>query len=111
LQDFAAPLLNGNENTEEFLAKPKVAERAWNYCISEEFDLTIFPELKKAVDQSKKQHPDMEIVFHLMKELKKNDFDEYKNFIVKAESRIKPDGSQTLYVESLTPKRLKQFPL
>jgi hypothetical protein len=53
----------------------------------------------------------MEIVFHLMKQLKKNDFDEYKNFIVKAESRIKPDGSQTLYVESIEPKGLKQFPL
>lgn len=49
----------------------------------------------------------MEIVVKLMKELKKHEFKDYKNFIVKIEYRIKPDGSRTFYVESLEPEGLK----
>ena len=45
----------------------------------------------------------------MLQELKESEFSEYNNIIVKTEYRIKPDGSKTIYVESMTPEIAKEI--
>lgn len=44
-----------------------------------------------------------------MKEIKALDFRQYKKLIIKTEYRIKPDGSGSVYVESIEPDKLKNI--
>lgn len=109
LQDFAAPLFEGNENSNELVSKLKIAELVWNHSIAEEFHLPAFAILDKAIQESNNRYPEMKAVFLMMKEIKALDFKEYKNFIVKTEYRIKPGGTGIVYVESIEPDKLKHI--
>jgi hypothetical protein len=109
LQDFAQPLINGDETPDAVLQKLKVAELIWNHCVARENQLPIFDLLDKAINESNKRHPEMKIVCSILQELKKAEFNEYNNFIVKTEYRIKPDGSKTIYVESISPEMAKEI--
>jgi len=109
LQDFAEPLFDGSEPQDAILQKLKVAELIWNHCIAEEYQLPVFAALDKAIRESNVMHPEMKIAFYLMRELKKAEFSEYKNFILKTEYRIKPDGSKSIYVESVAPEIFKSI--
>ena len=109
LQDFAEPLINGDETPDAVLQKLKVAELIWNHCVAKENQLPIFDMLDKAINDSNDRHPEMKIVCSILQELKKAEFNEYNNFIVKTEYRIKPDGSKTIYVESIPPEIAKEI--
>ena len=111
LQDFAAPLLAGNENREELVSKFKIAELVWNHSIAEEFNLPVFALLDIAIQESNKKYPGMKDIFLLLKEIKALDFKAYKNFIVKTEYRIKPNGSASIFVETIEPDKLRHLSL
>lgn len=65
--------------------------------------------LDKAINDSNDRHPEMKIVCSILQELKNAEFNEYNNFIVKTEYRIKPDGSKTIYVESIPPEIAREI--
>ena len=109
LQDFAQPLINGDETPDAVLQKLKVAELIWNHCVARENQLPIFDMMDKAINDSNKRYPEMKIVCSMLQELKESEFSEYNNTIVKTEYRIKPDGSKTIYVESMTPEIAKEI--
>jgi hypothetical protein len=109
LQDFAKPLINGDETLDAAMQKNKVAELIWNHCVAKENQLPIFDTLDKAIRESNEQHPEMKYVCFMLQELKKAEYSVYNNFIVTTEYRIKPDGSKTIYVESIPPEIAKEF--
>jgi hypothetical protein len=109
LQDFAQPLINGDETPDVVLQKLKVAELIWNHCVAKENQLPIFELLDKAINDSNDRHPEMKIVCSILRELKNAEFNEYNNYIVKTEYRIKPDGSKTIYVESIPPEIAREI--
>lgn len=109
LQDFAKPLLNGNESLKDFAHKIKYAELIWNYCIVEELQLKkLLEEMDSVFKESDAQHPEMHEVFLLLRSIKTRHFKKYKNFISKTEIRQKPAGSTSVYVEFIEPKYLKE---
>lgn len=109
LQDFARPLLNGNECLKDFTDKIKYAELIWNYCIVEELQLKKLPEEMDSVfKESDAEHPEMRETFLLLRSTKSRHFKKYKNFILKTEIRQTPDGSLSVYVEFIEPQYLKE---
>lgn len=106
LQDFAMPLFEGNESSHSLIEKLKVAELVWNHCIAEEFKLPAFAIIDRAIRESNELYPEMKTVFLKMRQIKLQDSNQYKNYIVKTEYRIKQDGSGSIYVESIEPEKL-----
>ncbi len=109
LQDFAKPLLYANDTNDQFVTKMKVIELIWNYCIAKEFSLPIFDKLHEAITTQNEGHPEMKQLFKQFVEIKKMNFDKFKNYIVNTELRISKDGNKTVYVESISPLHYKEI--
>ena len=107
LQDFARPLLNSKDTDEEFLRKMKEIEIIWNYCIAKKFRMPVFEEIDKIITNQHKKHPEMKLVFDMFLELKRTEFNNYNNYIIKIELRENNDGVKTFYVESADPLQNK----
>ena len=54
-------------------------------------------------------YPEMKPVFDMFVEIKKEDFNQYKNYIVTVELRISKSGDKTVYVESIHPKHFNKI--
>ena len=101
LQDFARPLLNSKDTDEEFMRKMKVIEIIWNYSIAKKFRMPVFKELASVITEQHKKHIEMKAVFDMFLELKRTEYDQYDNYIIKMELREISDGVKTFYVESV----------
>lgn len=109
LQDFAYPLLDAADTNELFITKMKVAEVIWNYCIAKEFALPVFDMLHHAISIQNENNPEMKQVFNQFVAMKKAEFNQFKNFIVKLEVRTGKAGNKTVYVESIHPKHFNKI--
>lgn len=109
LQEFAKPLLYADDTNDVFITKMKVAELIWNYCIAKEFGMPVFDILHQAITKQNENNPEMKQVFNLFVKMKKEDFYQYKNFIVTVELRIKKEGDKTVYVESIHPNHFNNI--
>lgn len=109
LQDFATPLLNADDTTDQFITKLKIAELIWNYCIAKEFELPVFKILQKAITTQNENYPVMEQLFNQFVEMKEIDFYQYKNYIVNVEVRTGKLGNKTVYVNQFTRHILMKF--
>ena len=107
LQDFAHPLLSSRDTDDEFMRKMKVIEMIWNYSIAKKFRLSVFKELDKIITEQNRKHIERKAVFEMFLELKKSEYGQYNNYIIKMELREKSDGTKTLYVESADPTQIK----
>ncbi|MCB9230600.1 MAG: hypothetical protein H6581_31490 [Bacteroidia bacterium] len=103
LARFIEPILDREgEDQESLLFKAQMGMVAWNYCLSQDHDFIPYAKMgatdayQRAAAQSTKWEKWMKGLV-LRKRAK---FSQYTNFLVLAEIKDKPDGSQTLYVES-----------
>ncbi len=100
LIQFIEPLINGDEDSEEFLMKAKIGQLAWNHCFSVEYELPFDQEMKTALKNLTEMYPDAKATLNMLAIRKSMKFGAYGQFIFKVECRHKPDGSVNLYVES-----------
>lgn len=107
LQNFARPLLSSKDTDKEFMSKMKVIEVIWNYSIAKKFRMPVYKELDKIITAQLKQQLEMKAVFDTFLQLKKSEYGQYNNYIIKVELRKSSDGIKTLYVESADPKHIK----
>jgi hypothetical protein len=99
LIEFIKPLLKGNEDDNEFLAKAKAGMIAWNLCVFDSTNLPMDGLTKKILWNVKTRNPFGADLFDKLAERKALLFPDHNQFIFKVELREKPDGSKTLYVE------------
>jgi hypothetical protein len=83
---FIEPLLNGDESDEEFLAKAKIGQIAWNHSVSDENDLPLDSEMKAALKKFITMYPDLKKTMNMLVIRKAMEFGEYKQFIFKVEN-------------------------
>lgn len=97
---FIAPLLDGKEDKYEFLSKAKVGAIAWNVCVARDNKLNLDDFFKDMI--AKKLPPSTQIksILEFLTARKQMMFSQYQQFIFSVETRNKPDGSISLYVES-----------
>lgn len=108
LQNFARPLLSSKDTDEEFMRKMKVIEIIWNYSIAKKIRLPVFKELDKIITEQHRKQIEMIAVFDMFLELKRTEYRQHNNYIIKVELRESSDGIKTLYVESTDPKQIKK---
>lgn len=109
LIDFIKPLLNGRESEADFLLKARSGMLAWNHVVTDEHKLPVEVELKELYEQLTKTHPDAVANLNMLVIRKLMYFSGYHQFIVKVESRKKPEGSRTLYVESIEADKFRKL--
>lgn len=97
---FIEPLLNGDESDEEFLAKAKIGQIAWNHSVSDENNLLLDSEMKAALKTLISLYPDLKETMNMLVIRKAIEFGKYKQFIFKVENRHKSNGTVNMYVES-----------
>jgi len=105
---FIEPLLDGNENEEEYLMKAKFGQVAWNHCVADENELPLDSEMKSALKKILSIYPEMKETLNMMVLRKALEFPEHHQFIFTVESRHKPDGTVNLYVESAPADKIKK---
>lgn len=108
LQDFIQPICNDNETEVSFYQKCEVGRTVWNYCVAQEFNLSIANALYDAITEGNERHPEMKPVVDLLIERKRAFFRAYTNFIVTIEQRVRPDGP-SLYVESVPADKVEEL--
>ncbi|MCC5931911.1 MAG: hypothetical protein JJU28_21890 [Cyclobacteriaceae bacterium] len=106
LMDFIEPLLSGNEDNDEYLAKAWFGQTAWNYSIAEVNNLPYGAELKATIQKLNSMYPDMSEPMKRLVERKIEKFNDHNQFIFSVELRHKPDGTVSLYVESVPVDKL-----
>ncbi|MHB1279103.1 MAG: hypothetical protein ACYC1Q_11985 [Bacteroidia bacterium] len=109
LIDFIKPLLNGRESEADFLLKARSGMIAWNHVVTDEHKLPVELELKQLYEQLTQAHPDAIANLNMLVIRKLMYFSGYHQFIVKVESRKKPEGSRTLYVESIEADKFRKL--
>lgn len=103
LARFIEPILDyDGEDEESLLYKAQMGMVAWNYCLAQEYDFIPYAKLAAtdAYERAEAQSRQWEKWMKQLVQRKLAKFSKYTNFLVMAEIRDKPDGSQTLYVES-----------
>lgn len=101
LQDFARALLNSKDTDEIFMRKMKIIEIIWNYSIAKKYKMPVFEELNRIIAAQNKTSPATKEVFNMFLKLKKREYNQYNNYILKTELRKNQEGIKTLYVESV----------
>jgi len=97
---FIAPLLNGNEDEEEYLAKARMGMIAWNFHVSDQNRLPYDDLMKAILRRMTKENSEGKRILNKLVRRKQSYFSEYNQLLIKVEIRTKPDDSTTLYVES-----------
>ena len=97
---FIAPLLDGEEDEEDFLAKARMGMIAWNFHLSDQNKLPYDKEMKAILKQMTKENSAGKVMLNKLVLRKEMEFAQYQQFIANVEIRTKPDDSVTLYVES-----------
>jgi hypothetical protein len=108
LQDFIQPICNEDETQASFYQKCEVGRTVWNYCIAQEFNLSVAGTFHTAITEGNERHPEMKRVVDLLIERKRAFFRAYTNFIVTIEQRVRPDGP-SLYVESVPADKVEEL--
>ncbi|MBC7381547.1 MAG: hypothetical protein H7296_00970 [Bacteroidia bacterium] len=101
LIDFISPLLNNREDTEQFLMKAKAGMIVWNYVVVEQTNLPFKREMQLGLRKANASFPDFKVTLDTLVARKTLLYADHLQFIVKVESRVKPNGSVNLYVESV----------
>lgn len=105
---FIEPLVNGDENVEEYLMKAKLGQVAWNHCVADENMLPLDSEMKSALKKLLSIYPEMKETLDMLVIRKALLFSEHQQFIFKVENRHKPDGTVNLYVESAPADKIRK---
>ncbi len=105
---FIEPLLNGDESDEEFLAKAKIGQIAWNHSVSDENNLSLNSEMENALKKFISMYPDLKETLNMLVLRKAMEFQEHQQFIFKVENSNKPDGTVNLYVESAPANKIRK---
>ena len=100
LIEFIEPLLTGQEDELEFWEKAKAGQIAWNFCISDQSGILGDDYMKTVLKQITDQHPQAKEVLNTLTLRKQTHFAQYDQYILQVETRRKPNGEVTLYVES-----------
>lgn len=111
LQDFANPLLDGRDNNEIFLVKLKTAQLVWNYCISKEFALASLSVFEDIMNSSRKEDPEIKVIFLMLINRKEQLFQQYKNFITDVRIVQKPDKSYSIQTDFIKQKNFNEVKL
>jgi hypothetical protein len=109
LSEFIDPILTDKETEETFLAKAKAGMTIWNYCVSKENNLAGTQEMEKLLEESYNGFAGIKQFAAKLVERKQKHFTSYDQFIFKVAINKRPDGSKTLYVESVPAGILKSF--
>jgi len=96
------PIIEAHDDAESFLFKAQMGMVAWNYCLAQEYQLLPYAKAATtdAFEQASGQSAQWKKWMDQLVRRKLAKFARHSNFIVLADIRDKPDGSQTLYVES-----------
>lgn len=105
---FIEPLLNGDESDEEFLAKAKIGQLAWNHSVSDENNLPLDSEMKNALQKFISMYPEQKEILNMLVLRKAMEFQEHQQFIFTVENRYKKDGTVNLYVESAPADKIRK---
>ena len=97
---FIQPLLNGEEDEEEYLTKARMGMIAWNFHISDQNKLPYDAVMKAILKKMTKENSEGKRILNELVLRKEKYFSGYNQLLTKVEIRTKPDDSTTLYVES-----------
>jgi len=111
LQDFANPLLDGSESNDTLLLKLKTAQLVWNYCIAKEFGLASLLIFEEIMDSSRKEDPEIMLIFLMLINRKEQLFHQYKNFILDVRIVQKPDKSYSVQADFIKHENFKEIKL
>lgn len=109
LIDFIDPILDGQEDEITFLEKAKAGQIAWNFCVSDKLGVKGDQYMKAVLKNITAQHPEAKEILDPLVIRKQTLFEQYDQYILLVESREKPNGETTLYVESAPAKYLKKM--
>ena len=101
LSEYIEPLLVEEETEETYLSKARAGMIAWNYCVSLENNLQGTSEMSEIIRNGFVQYPESKVVLEFFIERKKMHCAQYDQFIFDVRVNTKPDGTKTLYVESV----------
>jgi len=107
IQNFAMPLLEGSDSKEVLQEKFSFAEMVWNYCIADEYKLTMLClSIEHAIITETQKNKPFHSFLVFLKASKNTHFSQYKNYLVKTEVRQKSDGSLSVVSNFIEPKVL-----
>ncbi len=108
LIQFIEPLLNGTETAEEFLLKAKMGMVAWNFHVSDQYQLPYDKEMKTILKRMTNENNEGKEILNQLVLRKQMNFSKYKQFILEVKLNYKIDNTPTLYVESAPVESLKK---
>ena len=103
---FIEPLIDGTEDLDDFLMKARMGMVAWNYHVSDQNKLPYDKETKAVLEMMTSFNDEGKKTLNELVLRKEMHFSQYDQFIVKIETRRKPDGSTTLFVQSYPADKL-----
>ena len=98
---FIEPLLDGQEDEDEFLTKARMGMIAWNYHVSDQNKLPYDDKMKAILLYMTKQNKQGKEILNTLTLRKQLHFSDYDQFLVTVETRTKANGDTVLYVESI----------
>lgn len=100
LLQFIEPILDGTEDEEAFMTKANMGKIAWNFCVSDQAELSIDHQMKTILKKMLPVNPQAKQILDQLVIRKQTRFAQYDQVIFDIEIRTQPDGSKTFYVES-----------
>jgi hypothetical protein len=100
LTKYIEPLLTGKEDTDEYLKKAQIGQMAWNYCVSIDNDLKCSSEMNAIITATIAGNAGAMETLDKLYLRKRMLFMEHQLFILNVETRKKPFGRSSLFVES-----------
>ena len=107
LIQFIQPILDGNEDIEEYLTKAQMGMIAWNFHVSDQNKLPYDDIAKAILKKMTKENSEGKRILNQLVLRKEMHFSQYNQLLIKVEIRTKADDSTTLYVESCPVDKLK----
>jgi hypothetical protein len=100
LMKFIQPILNGEEDEEEYLTKARMGMIAWNFHVSDQNKLPYDDIVKAILNKMTKENSEGKRILNQLVLRKEMYFSGYNQLLIRVEIRRKPDDSTTLFVES-----------
>ncbi|MEM9718317.1 MAG: hypothetical protein AAGA10_03680 [Bacteroidota bacterium] len=105
---FIDPLLEETEDENTFMVKAKLGQTAWNFCVSDQANLSINSQMKSILKAATRLNPQANQLLNQLVLRKQTEFAQYDQFIFHMEVRTKPDGERVLRVESAPVSAMKK---
>jgi len=98
---FIDPIITGAETENELLLKAKIGMIAWNFNLSNYYEIPYKEETALILNEVTKENSDGRKILNSLVLRKEAEFSDYNQLITKVEINIKSDASKRLYVESI----------